>query len=327
MRQPLIATLLLHMLLVPQIALAQSEKPGIDDRVNKLEREMRAVQRKIFPGGDPRFFEPEITPPTPSADMAAGTPATTPIADLTARVGALEGALQQLTGQVEQQGFRLKQLEEAVTRMRGDTDYRLGLLEGGGSKAVAPTTSAPTASSAPTAMPAATGTAPPSASRATGAAPPATRTVISSPAAAPTASTSRPAPATGDPAEDAYITAYRLWADKNYAEAQIALRDVVAKYPKHRRASFAQNLLGRAYLADGKPAAAAEAFYANYQKMPRGERAAESLFNLGQTLVQLKKPKDACRVFDELNDVYGATLDAGLKTRVTKARADAKCTS
>ena len=59
--------------------------------------------------------------------------------------------------------------------------------------------------------------------------------------------------------------------------------------------------------------------------MHKGERAPDSLYYLGQALVQLKKPAEACKVYDELQDVYGATLTDGLKTRVAKGRADAKC--
>ena len=121
------------------------------------------------------------------------------------------------------------------------------------------------------------------------------------------------------------MAGYRLWTDKKYPEAEAALKAVVARYPKHKRASYAQNLLGRAYLDDGKPAMAAEAFYANYQKMPRGERAPDSLYYLGQSLERLKKPAEACKVYDELGDVYGATIAEPLKGRVAKARADAKC--
>ena len=123
------------------------------------------------------------------------------------------------------------------------------------------------------------------------------------------------------------MAGYRLWEAKRYAEAEALLKSVVAKYPKHRRASYAQNLLGRSYLDGGKPAMAAEAFYSNYQKMPRGERAPDSLYFLGQALVQLKKPAEACKVYDELRDVYGATIAEPLKSRVSKARADAKCTA
>src|SRR3546814_10854581 len=76
-------------------------------------------------------------------------------------------------------------------------------------------------------------------------------------------------PDTGDAAEDAYIYGYRLWEAKFYPEAEAQLKSVVEKYSSHRRASFAQNLLGRAYLDEGKPALASVAFYENYQKRPK----------------------------------------------------------
>jgi hypothetical protein len=31
-----------------------------DARIRKIESEVRALQRKVFPGGDGRFFEPQI---------------------------------------------------------------------------------------------------------------------------------------------------------------------------------------------------------------------------------------------------------------------------
>ena len=71
---------------------------------------------------------------------------------------------------------------------------------------------------------------------------------------------------------------------------EAALKQVADTYPKHRRASFAQNLSGRAYLDEGKPALAATAFYDSYSKWPEGERAPDSLVYLGQALTRLKKP-------------------------------------
>ena len=154
---------------------------------------------------------------------------------------------------------------------------------------------------------------------------PAVKPVTGAPA---TPAPATPAPAatgSADPAEDAYLAGYKLWTEKKYAEAETVLKQVVAKYPNHKRASYAQNLLGRSYLDGGSPALAAEAFLTNYQKMPRGERAPDSLYYLSQALIQLKRPKDACRVFDQLDDSYGATMAASLKDKVTKGRADAKC--
>jgi TolA-binding protein len=105
----------------------------------------------------------------------------------------------------------------------------------------------------------------------------------------------------------------------------VKLKEFVAKNPKHRRTSYAQNLLGRAYFDEGKPALASVAFYDNYTKNPKGERAAESLSWLGTALIRLKKLPDACKVFDEFDEVYGTAATAEIKARVAKGRADAKC--
>ena len=44
-------------------ALAQDDS---EQRIRKLESEVRALQRKVFPGGDGRFFEPEISSAQPA---------------------------------------------------------------------------------------------------------------------------------------------------------------------------------------------------------------------------------------------------------------------
>src|SRR3546814_10141505 len=41
-------------------AVAQSS--NIEGRVGRLEKEMKAVQRKVFPGGGSQYFEPQIAP-------------------------------------------------------------------------------------------------------------------------------------------------------------------------------------------------------------------------------------------------------------------------
>src|SRR3546814_13643331 len=130
-------------------------------------------------------------------------------------------------------------------------------------------------------------------------------------------------PDTGDAAEDDYIDGYRVGEAKFYPEAEAQLKRVVEKYSSHRRASFPQNLLGRAYLDEGKPALASVAFYENYQKRPKGARAPDSLAYLGQALIQLKKPSDAFKVYNVFDDMYGATASGGLKDVVAKGRARA----
>ena len=290
-------------------AAAQS---SIAPRVDKLEREMRAVQRKVFPNGGGELVAPDIQPEAAPTALP-GTPATSPVADLTQRVTALESGLATLTGQVEQAENRLRQAEDALTAYKRATDGRLRALEeggGGGGAGPSPIAAggdAPRANGGTLQLPGAgAGAAPATGDRAAR-----VRAVIR--------------PATGDGAEDGYLYGFRLWDAKLYPESEAALKEVVAKYPTHRRASFAQNLLGRAYLDEGKPSLASIAFYDNYKKMPDGERAPDSLFYLAQALVKLNKPADACKVYAELSETYPEKIGAGMKADIATGRSAAKC--
>jgi TolA-binding protein len=131
--------------------------------------------------------------------------------------------------------------------------------------------------------------------------------------------------ALGNDPEAAYNAGFRLWEQKKYKEAQQLLEAVAKKWPQHRFASWSANLAGRAYLDDGNPTAAARVLFANYDSNPKGERAADSLFFLGHALVALKKPAEACKAYDELQDVYGATMRDYLKDRLPAARTAARC--
>jgi TolA-binding protein len=131
--------------------------------------------------------------------------------------------------------------------------------------------------------------------------------------------------ASDDKAEAAYMVGYNLWEQRRLLEAQKSLEAVARKYPRHRRASYARNLAGRAYLDAGKPATAAKLFLENYSADRQGERAPDSLFYLGQSLMKLKKPADACRAYSELSNVYGTSLRPLLKEKLPSAKAAARC--
>ena len=314
MRALMIAALLLSGVAATPLAAQSGEIVTL--RVDKLEKEMKAVQRKVFPTGAP--VEPELGGARP-AGLAAGDASATPISDLTARVDALEIQLRQMTGQVELQGNRLRRTEELTKAL----EARVKLLE-----PVPDVIAADPAPTKPAALAAVT-PAKPAATKPTTLVKPAAATA-KPPAAKPDGARKAlidavEIPASGDAIEDAYSYGFRLWSAKLYPEAQVKLKEFVAKYPSHRRASYAQNLLGRAYLEEGKPALASVAFYDSYQKMPRGDRAAESLYWLGIALTRLKKLPDACKVYDEFDEVYGGKAAADLKAKVAKGRTDAKC--
>jgi TolA-binding protein len=287
MRIQLLVTILLAGAAVP--AVAQPER--VDRRVERLEAEMRAVQRKVFPGGRQATVAPEIGPAMP-AGVAPGIPAGSAVADLTARIDALESALARLTGQAEENGNRMRQLEANFTRFRSDVEDRIAAAQAASQVAAQEQPGAgPRLQTAQTLVPE---------------------------AATPLASD-------GGEAEQAYLAGFKLWEQKRFADAHQALEAMAKRYPKHPKASWARNLAGRALLDDGKPAAAAKTLFANYETDPKGERAADSLFYLGQALTQLKKTAEACQVYGELQDVFGAALREQLKKDLPRARKAAGC--
>jgi TolA-binding protein len=267
---------------------ANAQDIGVGKRVERLEKEMRAVQRKVFTGGS-TFFEADIKPDAAKANGTSNT--TSAVTDLIARVDSLERSLAGLTGKVEKNEFRLKNIEDKLASLGSTTAL-----------------STPAATVTPTAI------------------------VAPKPTPNETAEPARIAgvksivkPDTGDAGEDSYIYGYRLWEAKYYPEAQTQLKKAFEEHPNHRRASFAQNLLGRAYLDDSKPALASVALYENYQKRPRGDRAPDSLYFRSTALVQLDKKDDACRVLAELQDVYPAQASGRLSSRVASGKSAANC--
>ena len=128
-----------------------------------------------------------------------------------------------------------------------------------------------------------------------------------------------------DPAEEAYDAGYQLWKAGKYEAAIGALRAFSSAYPNHRRTSWANNLAGRAMLDKGEPRAAAEALLSNYRGNPKGERAADSLYYLGQSLMKLDQASQACKAYAELEAVYGSTVRADLKKLLSEAKTQAKC--
>ena len=129
------------------------------------------------------------------------------------------------------------------------------------------------------------------------------------------------AAAATDPGEDAYTEGFHLWEAGQYDQAITSLRAFTAAYPKHRRVSYANNLIGRSLLDKGDARAAAAGAARQLPQQPEGERAPDSLFYLGQALMKLGQPGQACKAYAELDAVYGAKIRADLKKQVADGEA------
>ena len=125
LRRPLLAILAVA-LAAPVIAQSNTADSGAEARIRKLEAEVRALQRQIFPGGDGKFFPPLAQPGTPTT-AATGTPASTAVTDLLGRVDAIESQLARLTAQQEENANKLAQLEARLARSCGSIATHSGV--------------------------------------------------------------------------------------------------------------------------------------------------------------------------------------------------------
>jgi TolA-binding protein len=303
-------------------ASAVAQDANIDGRVGKLEKEMRAVQRQVFPAGAGKFIAPDIQSPTIAQPETPSTTSAT--SDLLVRVDALEAQLATLTGQVEQQGNNMRGLEARLKILEAQlaSAQLASAPQETAMPAIAQATTAPSVLPAAAPVPAAV-TVKPKPVVAAAAKPAAIAAKPSAARVAAVAAIERPA--TGDAFEDGYTYGFRLWEAKFYPEAQATLEETLKTYPKHRRASFLRNLLGRAWLDDKKPATAVKIFYDNYKADPRGERAPDSLLFLGSALTDLGKTAEACEAFGELSRAYPDIATGRLADRVTAGKTRAKC--
>lgn len=313
---------------------AAQETPAAEEaRLRKIEAEVRALQRKVFPGGDGKFFEPQITPGTQPGTQGTATTATTAapspgaVTDILVRLDTLEAQLQRLTARSEEQANALAQLEGRLAAL--ETAANAPLPEAG--------PAAPAIQPAATLTSAATGTTTQqTAAPATTTRPP-VQTPTPTPAATTTTTVAAPSasrlaavqaitkPQTADVGDDEYSYGFRLWSAGFYPEARQQLTRYVEQYPNHSKISYGRNLLGRAFLDDKLPEDAARWFLKNYQANKAGERAPDSLLYLGASMVAMKDTKRACIALAEFAETYPLVAAGRLATDYQTTRAKVKC--
>lgn len=288
--------------LTPSSVLAQRPAPTPEQRLDRLEKQMQQVQRQVFPKGRPADTAGFLDEPAATQSS---------VVTLDQRLDALERQMTDILRQSEENGNRLRTLEGDVGKMRTDQEQRLSTLEQRMNDAAA---------AAP--LPASGADAVPSGGTPTKSKPQLPKSTAANP---PAATDAADAAAAGDVGETAYTEGFKMWEAGQYDQAIATLRAFTSAYPKHRRVSYANNLIGRALLDKGEPRAAAEALLANYRNNPKGDRAPDSLYYLGQALMKLGQPGQACKAYAELDAVYGARIRTDLKKLEADAKNQAQC--
>lgn len=276
---------------------AQRRQPTPEERIERLERQVRQVQKQVFPKGQPADTAGFVDTPAATQDS---------VTNLGGRLDAIERQLADIVRQSEENGNRVGVMESELARLRAEQDRRLRALETG------------------PATPTDEGTGAEPQDEQSEAAPPPSRPKVEN-GRSETNATALTSADGADPAEAAYDQGYQLWTAGKYDAAIKSLQAFTKKYPNHRRTSWAYNLTGRAQLDKGEARLAAETLLGNYRRDKNGERAQDSLFYLGQAVMKLGQPGQACKAYAELETVYAEQIRTPLKSALPAAKAEAKC--
>lgn len=302
---------------------SMAQDSDAEARLRRAEAEIRALQRAVFPGGDGRFFEPQISAEQgPAPDTRAPAPSTTAVTDILARLDAIELQMQRLTALSEENFNALGMMEERIAALetaqaeaaaaaqadeearlaeaqedeqtdQGATDSNLAVMTGGASDG----STAEVEEEAPTG---------PSPERLA-----AVQEITK--------------PQTDDPADDEYVYGFRLWNAGFLPEARQQLASYVEQNPDHFRISYGRNLLGRAFLDDGMPEEAARWFLRNYQADRTARRAPDSLLFLAEAMIAMEDNRRACIALVEFGETYPAVATGRLADQYESNRRRVNC--
>lgn len=287
------------LLSAPAVSIAQdADVRPLLDRIERLERDIRTLNRQLSRGEAPPLSEP--------APLTSGGGDMPPAAAarINSRLSTLEQDLRTMTGRNEELGFRLEQVEERLDKLIGDIDYRLSALEQGAGPAGQPGSAGP-AANAP--LSADDGGRPP-APQAEGTLGTIPRSALSGDQAEQPGGSQTPASdlaaadATlpeGTPQEQ-YAHARKLLFSQQDVQAEAAFESFIEQHPDHALTPNARYWLGETYYVRKDYAQAAQTFLQGYQADPDGVKAPDTLLKLGMSLANLDKQQEACATLSKL---------------------------
>jgi tol-pal system protein YbgF len=125
-------------------------------------------------------------------------------------------------------------------------------------------------------------------------------------------------------ASEAFSQARQLMLNGDYSGAEAAFQDYVARYGDGPKGPEARYWLGKTLTARSAHADAAGAFIGAIRGWPQTSWAPDAVVELSRSLIQLKKPADACQTLGELARRYPKAPPA-VMSRAAAARTQAKC--
>ncbi|WP_244458766.1 tetratricopeptide repeat protein [Roseomonas fluvialis] len=275
------ALIALPLLAAPARAQMDSrEGIALQNQILELRRDLDAVRR----GGG-------AAAPVPRGGSGGAPPET--VQALLGRVQELEETVRRQRGQLDVAENANRRMAEEIEKLRGDMDFRLQQLEGGGRPGATRPPQGPPSAQAP------------------------------APQAQPAAPGSPPAPGGPRTAERALADGQAALARGDFPTAEAAAREVIAGR-SGPRAQDAQLLLGEALLGRRQFQNAALAFDEAYRRNRQSGRAPEALLGLSNAFIGFGARREACDTLDQLASEY-TRLAQPVATRVADARRRAQC--
>ncbi len=274
-------------LAAPAVAQDTGDVHALQERMQRLDRELNAVQQQVYRGGSrPPAATPAVAPS--EANAAAAT--------LSVRMNQFQSDLRATTGQIEEINFAVGDIRKRLDKLVGDLDTRLAALE----KAFAER--------------------PPQAAGMAGATPAAAR-----PPQAKQETAKNVKLPNGTPKQQ-YEYAFDFLKKTDYPAAESALKQFVTAHPADPLASNAQYWLAETFFVRNNFSDAATQFLTGYQKYPKSPKAPDYLYKLGVSLAKLNKTKEACAAFARFQSEYPSATGA-LRGRVQDERTRLKCSA
>lgn len=124
--------------------------------------------------------------------------------------------------------------------------------------------------------------------------------------------------------QSAYENAYNSLLKRDFNAAEDGFRDFLQRYPNDPLSGNAQYWLGETYYVRGQFREAADSFLAGYRNYGNSDKAPANLLKLGMSLYRLGEEQAACSTFSELEKKY-PNAPSHLKQRASAERQRSGC--
>lgn len=266
-----------------------------------------------------------MTAPAALQAQPYGDPASAASTEI--RMQEMEKEIRKLTGQIEEQDYKIRQLEEELQRATGDLGVRVRELEGGGNgglpegspgypSPVYPPSDRPYSEYSPPAdqgiPPGAEQDVPQSMTRPEQR--PASSFQYQPPEGKPLGTLSA-SESIGqqDTAAVAYERAFSLLKASDFDAAEVEFSRFINDYPDHVLMPNAKYWYGETFYVRGNYEKSARLFAEGYRLYPKGAKAPDNLLKLGMSLAGLGKKDDACVALAQLEKEYAGSAGPVLR--------------